>query len=517
MQSNEPVSYQIALDLDMWATFGNEMKNILKNNTTEEFKFLRKMADRFYIDEAGNYYINYLKQPYLNASVTMESDLVKEISNVPLNLSDWLYINSGEEEMSSGEWWTNVWTPWFENPYMACWNPFKQTDGTWRNWIHKEVTAKNTKSHAKWWNYVDKWKLDPVNYVDNGQYRWLTVKVGNDLNAGTEGGKTINSNPIFNNDSYRIWFNSLSLVWNDINYTQIRATSTNKYNIKLNKHEGEITHFYYQDENEPIFIKSQTLSYKEEGLFYDQKLNVKSLALESFNFDYEEDVYESQYSSYTFFKDKSGAESFNVLSNLELPKISSWTNVGGNKKRYVYTLPNEIIGEKTHWGAIGDTGALIAGRGNVCIDQVVFEINKIDNNTSEIKVGVRIGIKVTNYYWDEPKLPMTFDGSNQGGEQRNKKYFEFTMPCNILMNYGNAQTELDSKINSETYLNIPLIKYIPNIYPINWTYNPFYYLWNNTKIVDNDGKTVTQGITPSNGVMVGSLINDIPYLVYTLA
>lgn len=213
-QNFEQKSYSLKLELDLWATIGNEYSSALKN-TEEKFMFYKKMADRFIQSKDNLLYCDYLLQPYLS-NTSQSYTLIKEPKETDITYEDWLYINSGrwnvdyrEENPEIKKYNRNDWLElffgnkdkgikgWNEDPWFSVFNP--KFGGELEGHLNSQVIS--TEQPPKWFNnlqskWVMKWnsinndtpteKIDyfPYDwslYNSNGIFHYAVVKTSNNL------------------------------------------------------------------------------------------------------------------------------------------------------------------------------------------------------------------------------------------------------------------------------------------------------------------------------------------------
>lgn len=196
-QSNEISKYRVVLKLDLKATFYYNFHKWL-DEYNKTFPFLEKTHDRFKFEEARGYYLDYNTDTYLNIFKNNwnGTELLKSPNDEILSYEKLLYINS-DYSLPYNDWINNVYNNWTKTPFAGFFSAGELPQGSENQLIQSDLSDVNWSN--KYISLLD--NMNDDNYNSNGVYRWIITKTGDNVHSSTSGEK---KGSIFTNKRFNV-------------------------------------------------------------------------------------------------------------------------------------------------------------------------------------------------------------------------------------------------------------------------------------------------------------------------
>lgn len=196
-QSSPICKYRVILRLDERATYDfNFHKWLDEYNKT--FPFLEKTHDRFKYEDTIGYYLDYNTDTYLNIFKNNwnGTELLKSPNDEILSYEKLLYINS-DYSLPYNDWINNVYNNWTKTPFAAFFSAGELPQGSENQLIQSDLSDINWSN--KYISLLD--NMNDDNYNSNGVYRWIITKTGDNVHSSTSGEK---KGSIFTNKRFNV-------------------------------------------------------------------------------------------------------------------------------------------------------------------------------------------------------------------------------------------------------------------------------------------------------------------------
>lgn len=196
-QSNEISKYRVVLKLDLKATFYYNFHKWL-DEYNKTFPFFEKTHDRFKYENTRGYHLDYNTDTYLNVFKSNWNgvELLKSPNDEILSYEKLLYINS-DYSLPYNDWINNVYNNWTKTPFAGFFSAGELPQGSENQLIQSDLSDVNWSN--KYISLLD--NMNDDNYNSNGVYRWIVTKTGDNVHSSTSGEK---KGSIFTNKQFNI-------------------------------------------------------------------------------------------------------------------------------------------------------------------------------------------------------------------------------------------------------------------------------------------------------------------------
>ena len=503
-QNNKVTNYRISLTLDKWASYRYKFHQYM-TKLSVDLLFNQKHNDRFIWnkDESRGYYLDYNIQTYLNVNlVNLQRPLIKSVNDTFLSLEELLYINS-YSPLQYADWYNKIYLSWTQAPFATYFAPNNETPTL------ESILDENC---FKGRYYAELAPFRDIDYNSNGLYKWLALKTGDNVNTTSSGEK---EGSVFNNKKISL---ARKLPKTDTSATVVTVNNGEEFisaNEEINgTKNGESWSFEivksFPMENswtaESLQDNPITLSLSGNTLLNESRGDFKVWAYRPSTQE-EVDLYVADTQTHADLLQAIIGIIFMVAYFLEIKQHKLLPYFLTTKQRAEYSNRDALLNAQviTIENVQSDTWYTLIDR--------AFWYQWSNNATPHWNMHEKIEIRF-NSSTDEVEFRFVMTGgdltlNNSSDELKLRALIGWTFTgLNITCNAERTEIDNDLELTGEEMCLIPVLKSDVNL-PLKVTdaslSKTIYYLHN------------SNGITLGSQSVIGSLINDIPPLLWAIA